>query len=215
MIKACIFDLDGVITDTAKYHFVAWRKLANHLGFDFDEAFNENLKGVGRIESLQMILALGGVQKSEAEMLELAELKNEWYQALLTQMTPDDALAGVKNLLDALKGEGIHIALGSASKNAMTVLEYLQMTDYFEAIIDGTKTTKSKPDPQVFLMAAAAIGVKPEEAVVFEDAASGVQAALNGGFTAVGIGKPEHLGHAHHVIDGLHAVNLEWVKALR
>lgn len=214
MIKACIFDLDGVITDSAKYHFIAWRKLANSMGFDFDEVFNEKLKGVSRLASLEMILELGGIEKTEEEKEQLAYTKNEWYKELLINMTPEDALPGVKDLLDNLKAKSYKIALGSASKNAQPVLNYLEMTDYFEVIIDGTKTTESKPHPQVFLMAAEQLGVKPEETVVFEDAAKGVQAALNGGFTAVGCGSPESLGHAHHVITGLHEIDEKWISNL-
>lgn len=214
MIKACIFDLDGVITDSAKYHFIAWRRLANSLGFDFDEVFNEKLKGVSRMESLEMILDLGGIEKTEEEKEQLAFEKNEWYKELLVNMTSDDALPGVKDLLDSLKAKGYRIALGSASKNAQPVLGYLGMTDYFEVIIDGTKTTESKPHPQVFLMAAEQLGVKPKESVVFEDAAKGVQAALNGGFIAVGCGSRDSLGHAHHVIAGLHEIDEEWISKL-
>jgi beta-phosphoglucomutase len=214
MIKACIFDLDGVITDTAEFHFIAWRKLANSLGFDFDKKFNETLKGVSRIDSLKAILKMGGVEKTEAEIQELAVIKNEWYVELLKDLKQEDALPGVRHLLADLKAKGYRIGLGSASKNAVPVLTYLKMMDFFEVIIDGTKTTKGKPDPQVFQMGAEALGVKPEETVVFEDAVSGVQAALNGGFTAVGCGKPEVLGHAHHVVAGLHEVTEEWISKL-
>lgn len=214
MIKACIFDLDGVITDTAEFHFIAWRKLANSLGFDFDKKFNETLKGVSRIDSLNMILKLGGIEKTDAEIQELATIKNDWYVELLKGMTQDDALPGVRDLLIDLKAKGYRIGLGSASKNAVPVLKYLNMMDFFEVIIDGTKTTKGKPDPQVFQMGAELLGVKPEETVVFEDAVSGVQAALNGGFTAVGCGNPENLGHAHHVVAGLNEVTEEWIAKL-
>lgn len=214
MIKACIFDLDGVITDTADFHFTAWRKLANSLGFDFDRAFNETLKGVSRIDSLNRILKLGGVEKTEAEIQELATIKNDWYTELLKGMTQDDAMPGVRNLLEDLKAKGYKIALGSASKNAVPVLTYLNMMHFFEVIIDGTKTTKGKPDPQVFQMGAEQLGVKPEETVVFEDAVSGVQAALNGGFVAVGCGSPDVLGHAHHVVAGLNEVTEAWIARL-
>jgi beta-phosphoglucomutase len=214
MIKACIFDLDGVITDTAEFHFIAWRKLANSLGFDFDKEFNETLKGVSRIDSLKMILELGGVEKTDAEIQKLAAIKNDWYVELLKGMTQDDALPGVRGLLADLKAKGYKIGLGSASKNAVPVLAYLKMMDFFEVIIDGTKTTKGKPNPQVFQLGAQALGVKPEETVVFEDAVSGVQAALNGGFTAVGCGSPDILGHAHHVVAGLNEVTEAWIATL-
>lgn len=200
MIKACIFDLDGVIVDTAKYHFIAWRRLANELGFDFTEKENEQLKGVSRMGSLDLILGWGGIELSEEEKIAWANKKNEWYREYLKDMTPDDILEGVMPFLDDLATHKIHVGLGSASKNAMTVIEQIELQDRFEVIIDGTKTTKSKPDPQVFQLGAEAMGVEPEACIVFEDAASGVEAALNGGFYAVGIGQPENLGHAHLVI---------------
>ncbi|MDX1942396.1 MAG: beta-phosphoglucomutase [Saprospiraceae bacterium] len=200
MIKACIFDLDGVIVDTAKYHFLAWRRLANELGFDFTEADNEKLKGVSRMGSLDLILQWGGLDLSEAEKLELADRKNDWYKEYLKDMSSDDILEGVMSFLQELKKRGIRIGLGSASKNAMMVVERIGLQDTFEVIIDGNKATKSKPDPQVFALGAEALGVAPEESIVFEDAESGIQAALNGGFYAVGIGSPENLGHAHLVI---------------
>jgi beta-phosphoglucomutase len=181
---------------------------------DFNKEFNETLKGVSRIDSLEMILKLGGVEKTDAEIQELAVIKNDWYVDLLKGMTQDDALPGVRDLLIDLKAKGYKIGLGSASKNAVPVLKFLDMLDFFEVIIDGTKTTKGKPDPQVFQMGAKALGVKPEDTVVFEDAVSGVQAALNGGFTAVGCGSPENLGHAHHVVAGLNEVTEEWISKL-
>jgi len=202
MIKGCIFDLDGVIVDTAKYHFQAWRRLANELGFDFTEEENEKLKGVSRVESLKLILSWGGVEKSSEEQAELAARKNEWYVELISNMTPEEILPGVKEFLDELKRKGIKIALGSASKNAPAILERVELTAYFDAIIDGTKTTRSKPDPQVFQLGAEALGLQPSETVVFEDAPKGIDAALNGGFWAVGVGDPANLGHAHLVIPG-------------
>lgn len=200
MIKACIFDLDGVIVDTAKYHFLAWRRLANELGFDFTEKENEKLKGVSRMGSLEIILQWGGISLSEAEKLELADRKNEWYKEYLQDMSPADILEGVMPFLHDLKRRGIRIGLGSASKNAMMVVERIGLQDIFEVIIDGNKATKSKPDPQVFALGAEALGIEPGDCIVFEDAESGVQAALNGGFYAVGIGSTENLGHAHLVI---------------
>ena len=202
MIKGCIFDLDGVIVDTARYHFQAWRRLANELGFDFTEAENEKLKGVSRVESLKLILSWGGVEKSPEEQVELAARKNDWYLELISNMTPDEILPGVKEFLEELKSRNIKIALGSASKNAPAILDRVGLTDYFDAIIDGTKTTRSKPDPQVFLLGAEALGLHPAETVVFEDAEKGIEAALNGGFLAVGVGDPATLGSAHLVIPG-------------
>lgn len=199
-IQACIFDLDGVIVDTAKYHFIAWRKLANELGFDFTEVENEKLKGVSRMGSLELILQWGGIEVDEATRHELAEKKNDWYVEYLQEMDAADILEGVPAFLADLKQRGIRLGLGSASKNARTVIEKIGLSDEFEVIIDGHKATLSKPDPQVFAMGADAMGVPHHDCIVFEDAESGVQAALNGGFYAVGIGSPENLGHAHLVI---------------
>ncbi len=200
MIKACIFDLDGVIVDTAKYHFLAWRRLANTLGFDFTEQENEKLKGVSRMGSLDLILQWGGLELEETQKLELADRKNEWYKEYLKDMSPADILEGVLPFLKELEQRGIRRGLGSASKNAETVVERIGLIDYFEVIIDGYKATKSKPDPQVFAMGADAMGLLHQECIVFEDAESGVEAALNGGFYAVGIGSPANLGRAHLVI---------------
>lgn len=209
MIKACIFDLDGVIVDTAKYHFLAWRRLANTLGFDFTEQENEQLKGVSRMGSLDLILQWGGLVLEEAQKLELADMKNEWYQEYLEDMSPSDILEGVLLFLEDLERRGIRRGLGSASKNAMTVVERIGLVSYFEVIIDGYKATKSKPDPQVFSMGADAMGLLHQECIVFEDAESGVEAALNGGFYAVGIGSPANLGRAHLVIPNFVGQNFD------
>ena len=200
MIKACIFDLDGVIVDTAKYHFIAWRRLANELGFDFTEEENEQLKGVSRMGSLELILEWGGVQLSEAEKQAWADKKNNWYREYILQMQPDEVLEGVLPFFDELHEKGILLGLGSASKNAGTIIEQVGLSGRFASIVDGLRATKSKPDPQVFLLGAAELGCHPAECIVFEDAAKGIEAALNGGFFAVGIGSPENLGHAHLVI---------------
>ena len=199
-IKACIFDLDGVIVDTAKYHFIAWRRLANELGIDFTEKDNEKLKGVSRMGSLELILEWGGLSLDENKKLELAARKNEWYLEYILQMKPGEILPGVILFLDTLREKGIKIGLGSASKNAPTILNRLKLENYFESIIDGTKVTNSKPHPEVFLKGAAELGVAPGNCIVFEDASKGIDAALNGGMLAVGIGKEEDLGHAHFVI---------------
>jgi len=199
-IKACIFDLDGVIVDTAKYHFAAWRRLANELGFDFTELQNEKLKGVSRMGSLELILQWGGVELTETEKITLADKKNKWYVDYLQDMSPADILEGVLPFLEELEQRGIWRGLGSASKNAMTVIERIGLLQEFEVIVDGNTATKSKPDPQVFALGADAMDVLHSECIVFEDAESGVEAALNGGFYAVGIGSPSNLGHAHLVI---------------
>ncbi len=206
-IRACIFDLDGVIVDTAKYHFSAWRRLANSLGFDFTEAQNETLKGVSRMKSLELILEMGGVEKSEEERIALAAKKNDWYLELINEMDESEILPGIQPFLDGLQAEGIKIGLGSASKNAPTILDKVGLTSYFETIIDGSKTTKGKPHPQVFLLGAEALGVSPENVLVFEDAPKGVEAAKAGGMFCIGIGEQEVLGKADYVMPGFDGVD--------
>lgn len=211
MIKACIFDLDGVIVDTAHYHFVAWRKLANDLGFDFGEEANEALKGVGRMESLDIILGWGGVELSHEKKVELATQKNEWYKSYIGDMNPDEILEGVPAFLDQLQAKGIRMGIGSSSKNAPAVIRQLGIADRFEVIVDGTKLTRSKPDPQVFQLGAEAMGLSPDEIIVFEDAASGIDAALAGGFSTVGIGEAENLPKAQLVIPNFIGVTFEQI----
>lgn len=211
MIKACIFDLDGVIVDTARYHFAAWRRLANSLGFDFSEADNEQLKGVGRMESLDIILGWGGVTLPQAEKEALAAKKNEWYKELIQHMQPDEILPGVTEFLNDLQSRGIRIALGSASKNAEEVIHSVGLSQTFDVIVDGRQTSRSKPDPEVFLLAAEALGFSPAECIVFEDAESGITAALSGGFRAVGVGNPEVLGKAHAVIPGFAGLTIDTI----
>lgn len=198
--KSALFDLDGVIVDTAIYHFQAWRRLANELGFDFTEHQNEQLKGISRMESLDLILKWGNKTLSESEKLEWASRKNSWYLDLITHMTPKEILPGVKEFLDELKDEGIKIALGSASKNSKMILNKIELFHYFDAIIDGNNITKGKPDPQVFLLGAEATGSLPSECIVFEDAQAGIQAAKDGGMFVVGIGDVKVLSQADLVV---------------
>jgi beta-phosphoglucomutase len=213
-IKACIFDLDGVIVDTAVYHYKAWKRLANQLGFDFTEEQNEKLKGVSRTRSLELILQWGGISKSPAEQEELATLKNTWYVDMISHMTPAEILPGAKEFLLTCRAAGLKTALGSASKNSMMILEKVDIVNLFDAVIDGNKVTKAKPDPEVFLKGAEAVGVSPAECVVFEDAIAGVEAAIAGGMKAVGIGSPNVLGEANLVISGLDKMSLEKLKKL-
>ncbi|MEA5401474.1 beta-phosphoglucomutase [Arcicella sp. DC2W] len=208
-IKACLFDLDGVIVDTAVYHFQAWRRLANELGFDFTEHQNEQLKGISRMESLELILNWGNVSLTEAEKVEWATRKNDWYLDLVKLMTPNEVLPGVAKFLTDLREAGIKIALGSASKNSKLILERINMLDYFDAIIDGNNITKGKPDPQVFLMGAEATNALPSECVVFEDAVAGVQAAKAGGMKAIGVGSADVLTEADFVIATFDEMTLE------
>lgn len=212
--RACIFDLDGVIVDTAVYHYKAWKRLANELGFDFTEENNEKLKGVSRVRSLELILEWGGVTKTEAEKAELATRKNDWYVEMIDHMTPAEILPGAKEFLETCRAAGIKTALGSASKNSMTILDHINLTSLFDVIIDGNKVTKAKPDPEVFLKGAEALHVSPSECVVFEDAIAGVEAAINGGMKVVGIGSPKVLGEADLVVGGLNEMSLEKLEEL-
>ena len=207
-IKGFLFDLDGVIVDTAKYHYLAWRRMANELGFDISEEFNEKLKGISRIESLKMILEEGNKTLSDAEIETYAKLKNEWYLELVTQMNPDEILVGVPAFFKQLKAANIKCALGSVSKNAQMILEKIGLLNEFDAIIDGTKIVNSKPHPEVFLKGAEALGLQPEECIVFEDAEAGIEAAHRAGMQAVGIGKPEVLTEAETVIPSFDGVVL-------
>ena len=213
-IKACIFDLDGVIVDTAVYHYQAWKKLANQLGFDFTEEQNEQLKGVSRMRSLELILGWGGITKTDAEKEELASLKNSWYVDMISHMTPAEILPGAKEFLQACRDAGLKTALGSASKNSMTMLEKINLVDMFDAVIDGNKVSKPKPDPEVFLKGAEEVGIPPANCVVFEDAIAGVEAAKNGGMKAVGIGSSQVLTEADLVVSGLDKMNIGMLEEL-
>ena len=214
IIKACIFDLDGVIVDTAVYHYKAWKRLANEFGFDISEEQNEQLKGVSRVRSLELILQWGGVTKTEAEQEELAAKKNEWYVEMISHMTPAEILPGAKEFLETCRAAGLKTALGSASKNSMTILDKINLAGLFDAVIDGNKVSKPKPDPEVFLKGAEALNIAPANCVVFEDAIAGIEAAKNGGMKAVGIGSPDVLTEADLVVSGLNEMSLEKLDAL-
>ena len=205
-MQAALFDLDGVIVDTAKFHDLAWRELANGLGFDISEEQNERLKGISRMESLEIILSIGGVTLSDDEKQRLATIKNARYVEMVKQMDASETLPGAREYLLELRGRGVKIALGSASKNAEIILQNLGILPLFDAVIDGNKVSKSKPNPEVFLLGAQALGVPPSACVVFEDAAAGVEAAKAGGMYAVGIGRAENLPGADLVVPGLFAL---------
>ncbi len=189
MIRGFLFDLDGVLVDTAQYHFLAWQRMASELGIHFGEAENEQLKGVSRAESLNRILAWGGKTLSDAKKQHLMTLKNEWYLELVRGMPANDYLPGAHEFLVASRAAGIKVALGSASKNAPLILERLGWMPLFDALVDGNVVTASKPDPEVFLEGARRLGLEPEECVVFEDSEAGVEAARRGGMKVVGIGQ--------------------------
>lgn len=186
--RAVIFDLDGVICHTDAYHYQAWKQVADELGIYFDEAINNRLRGVSRMESFEIILEQYDKAMSEEEKLNCAEKKNEIYKELLKNMSPRDLSFEVKETLDELKGRGLKLAIGSSSKNAGFILEQLGLSGYFDAVSDGNQISRSKPDPEVFLLAARLIGEKPEDCLVVEDARAGLLAARAGGMNGAGIG---------------------------
>ncbi|MBQ9909989.1 MAG: beta-phosphoglucomutase [Lachnospiraceae bacterium] len=191
MIKGFIFDLDGVIVDTAKYHYLAWKRLADEIGLRFSIQDNELLKGVSRIRSFEIILELNGKEMREEDIERFCARKNGYYVDYISRITPDEILPGVEAFLQDAKKAGMKIALGSASKNASVILERTGVGSYFDAVIDGTKVSRAKPHPEVFLKGAEALLLQPEECVVFEDAVAGIVAAHNGGMKAVGVGNSE------------------------
>ena len=213
VFKACIFDLNGVIVDTAAHHFVAWSRLAEELGVPFSHEDNEQLKGVSRVDSLEYLLNKGGLMLDPATKLKLMDRKNAHYLELARNTEPADALPGVRSLLIELRSQGIKVALGSSSKNATMILERLDLLEAFDTLVDGNHITLSKPDPEVFLMGAKALGIHPAECLVFEDAQAGIDAALAGGFPVVGIGQVSELSRAKVVIPGFS--NYKWSDVLR
>jgi beta-phosphoglucomutase len=213
-VQACIFDLDGVIVDTAKYHFLAWKRLADQLGILFKEEDNERLKGVSRMDSLDIILEIGNREISDRQKMEYATLKNNWYVDYISRMTPDEILPGSVEFINELRGAGIRVAIGSASKNTPMILERVGIKALFDAVADGNVVSKAKPDPEVFLKAASMVGIAPENCVVFEDAIAGVQAALNAGMMCIGVGSPEILTEPHSVISGLNEMSIKKLKTI-
>lgn len=212
-VKACIFDLDGVIVDTAKYHYLAWKRLASELGFEFTEKDNEQLKGVSRMESLEILLSVGGIKIDDPKKKEeLAEKKNNWYVEYISKMTEDEILPGVKEFLELLKNNGVKLAIGSASKNTMTILNRIGLANFFDAIVDGTKITKAKPDPEVFLKAAEEMNIDPKDCCVFEDAVAGIEAAKRAGMKVIGVGNPEILKDADKVVSSLQSCGLKLIE---
>ena len=188
-MNGVIFDLDGVICFTDKYHYQAWKRLADRLGIYFDEQINNRLRGVSRMDSLEIILERADKTYTQEEKEAFAAEKNATYVDLLQQMGPQDLSAEVKETLDALRAVGYKLAIGSSSKNTKLILSRIGLGDYFDAISDGTNITRSKPDPEVFLMAAEMLGEKPADCVVVEDADAGIEAAAAGGFSSAGLGE--------------------------
>jgi beta-phosphoglucomutase len=206
--KGCIFDLDGVIVDTARYHFMAWKRLTDNLGIIFTETDNERLKGVSRMASLDIILELGGIKLSKPEKDEMAALKNKWYVEYINTMTPGEILPGTLELIDELRSKNIRIALGSASRNTPLILDRIGMQHSFDAVADGNSVHKAKPDPEVFLKAAEMLTVVPGRCIVFEDAIAGIEAAQNAGMICIGVGNKNILKDAHLVVKGLYEIDL-------
>ncbi|MES2351985.1 MAG: beta-phosphoglucomutase [Pseudomonadota bacterium] len=207
--KAVIFDLDGVITDTAHYHYLAWKSLAESQGVHFDQAFNENLKGIDRMGSLDLILASSSRTYTPQEKLALADEKNLHYQELISTMSSSDLLPGAVNALNAVRRAGLHIGLASVSKNAFTVLGRLGITDKFDYVVDAATIARGKPDPEIFLKAARELGVAPADCLGVEDAVAGVASIKSAGMFALGIGHPFVLTEADVVITSLTDFNLE------
>jgi len=208
-IGACIFDLDGVIVDTAVYHFLAWKRLADQLGIPFTKENNERLKGVSRMASLEIILEIGGRKLNDNRKQEYATLKNNWYIDYISKMTSDEILPGSLRFINELRDVNVRVAIGSASKNTPLILKQVGILELFDAVADGNNVRNAKPDPEVFYKAASMLGIEPENCVVFEDAIAGVQAALNAGMMCIGVGSANILTKAHFVVSGLNEMNIE------
>lgn len=212
--KVFIFDLDGVIVDTAKYHYLAWKNLANELGFDFTEQQNEQLKGVSRVKSLEILLNLGKVELSEDKKQSLLTEKNEEYLEYVNKMTAAEILPGIQTALNFLDDNHIKYALGSASKNAPLILKKVGLFDRFTAIVDGNDVSKAKPDPEVFLIAAKKLNKIPNDCIVIEDAQAGIQAANNAQMTSVGIGDKKVLSEANYILSSTEKFTIDFIKEL-
>ena len=212
--KTFIFDLDGVIVDTAKYHFLAWKKLADQLGINFTHQHNEQLKGVSRVRSLEIILGIGNKEVSEEVFEQLLEQKNNDYLGYIEKMDESEILVGVMEVLNFVKQNNHKIVLGSASKNARPILQKTGLLSYFDAIVDGNDVSKAKPDPEVFLMGAEKVNSKPENCVVFEDSVAGIQAANIAGMTSVGIGSKDVLHQAKYVFNNFTEISNEFLKLM-
>lgn len=214
MNKGFIFDLDGVIVDTAKYHYLAWKKLANSLGFEFTKEQNELFKGVSRKRCLEILLDIGGVTATQKQFDNWMVTKNEDYLDFIKNMDDSEILPDVPKVLKFLKENNIPIALGSASKNAQPILDKVGLLHYFDSIVDGNNVTKAKPDPEVFLLAAKQLSVNPKDCIVFEDAVAGIQAANRAEMISIGIGDKEVLSEAEYNFMDFTEINIDFIKEL-
>ncbi|NNF86418.1 MAG: beta-phosphoglucomutase [Winogradskyella sp.] len=212
--KGFIFDLDGVIVDTAKYHFLAWQRLAKQLGIEFSEHENEQLKGVSRVRSLEKILSWGNKTIEADRFSELLDKKNQDYLSYISKMNENEILPDVTRILAHLKANHQPIALGSASKNARTILDMVHLKDQFNAIVDGNDVSKAKPDPEVFLIAAKQLNVDPEACIVFEDSVAGVEAANIANMISIGIGSKDILGHADYIFKDFTEIDNAFIENL-
>lgn len=201
-LTGLIFDLDGVLVDTAKYHYIAWKEIADYLGIVFTEQENESLKGVSRSRSLEIVLELGNVIKNDIEKERLCEEKNQIYIKYINKLRKEELFPGVREFIEDAREQGYLIALGSASKNSRLILERLDISDFFDVIVDGTVVKRTKPDPEVFEKGALGLGVSCENCIVFEDSIAGIEAAHRAGMKAVGVGIKENLPQADLIISG-------------
>lgn len=214
-IEGVIFDLDGVIVSTDDYHYEAWKTIADDEGIHFDRDVNERLRGVSRMESLEIILEKASRTYTDEEKVALAEKKNNCYKKLLESLNENDILPGVKALIKGLEEQGIKIAIGSSSRNTPFILSQIGMSETFEAVADGNQITRSKPDPEVFLLAADKLNIEPEKCLVVEDADAGIEAALAGGMRALGVGYASNNDKAHMKAGDLSQVTVEYLIDLK
>jgi len=214
MIRGVIFDLDGVLVRTDELHYQSWKKLADEEGFHFDRAVNERLRGISRLESLEIILRHAGRTYSPAQQQALAERKNAMYRELLQTLTPADLLPGATETLKALRQRGIKTAIGSSSRNTRLILQRLELIPYFDAVVDGNDITRAKPDPEVFLRAAERLGLPPNECLVVEDAVAGVESARRAGMAVFGIGTPQSLPGVRHLAASLAETTVDALLAV-
>ncbi|MER2002027.1 MAG: beta-phosphoglucomutase [Carnobacterium inhibens] len=211
MIKGFIFDLDGVLTDTAEYHYLAWKKLADRLGIQLDRKMNEQLKGISRMDSLDRILAIGNQMDRYTleEKEKLADEKNEDYKELILKVTPNDLLPGIANLLADLRAKDIRLALASASKNGPVIMERLGIADMFDTVVDPATLAKGKPDPEIFIKGAQQLKLKPIECVGVEDAQAGIKSINAAGIFSVGVGTKEMMKEADYAVTSTKELKLE------
>jgi beta-phosphoglucomutase len=213
-IKGVIFDLDGVIVSTDEYHFQGWKRLADEEGIEFTREDNMRLRGVSRMQSLDFLLEKATRKYTDEEKQEMAARKNGYYREFLQDITPDDILPGAMDIMDELKRRGIKVAVGSSSKNTPRILQRIGLENYFDAVSDGNNITKSKPDPEVFLIAAERLSLAPEVCLVVEDAKAGIEAALAGNMKAMGVGAAQDDGRAHLLTKDMSSVTVDQMLAL-